>query len=60
MKPKTLKQLDKWIEQHPQTITKGPYKGKTELMSRYDALCQLYGNNNAATILQELSIKQCC
>jgi hypothetical protein len=52
---KTTADLDKWIKEHPKTETKGPYAGSRSLMSRYDALNELVGNDAATWILHDLA-----
>ena len=54
---KTLSDLDKWVKNHPKKITKGPYKGKISLMSRYGALKFLFGENKADSIMHNLMVK---
>src|SRR5271166_64459 len=52
---KTTADLDKWIKEHPKTETKGPYAGSRSLMSRYDALKELVGDDAATWILHDLA-----
>jgi hypothetical protein len=52
---KTTADLDKWIKEHPKTETKGPYAGSRSLMSRYDALNVLVGEDAATWILHDLA-----
>src|SRR5208282_2134770 len=52
---KTTADLDKWIKEHPKTETKGPNAGSRSLMSRYDALNELVGNDAATWILHDLA-----
>ena len=54
---KTLSDLDKWIKNHPEKITKGPHKGEISLMSRYRALKFLFGENKADSIMHNLMVK---
>jgi len=52
---KTTADLDKWIKEHPKTETKGPYAGSRSLMSRYDALKELAGEDAATWILHDMA-----
>ncbi len=52
---KTTGDLDKWIKEHPQTETKGPHAGSRSLLSRYDALKELAGEDAATWILHDLA-----
>jgi hypothetical protein len=55
----TMQDLDRWIERHPQIVEKGPYAGQRELMSRYQALKRIVGENAAIEMLNNLAIEQC-
>jgi len=54
---KTLSDLDKWVKNHPKKITKGPYKRKISLMSRYGALKILFGEDKADSIMHNLMVE---
>jgi len=54
---KSFSDLDKWIKKHPKKFTKGPHKGDVYLMSRYDALKILFGENKADSIMHLLMVK---
>lgn len=55
---KTTADLDNWIKEHPKTETKGPYKGSRSLLSRYDALKELAGDDAATWILHDLATNE--
>ncbi len=52
---KTTADLDAWIKAHPRKITKGPYAGRTEFASRFEALTELVGGDAATWILHDLA-----
>lgn len=52
---RTLGDLDAWIKVHPQRDKHGPF-----LMSRYNALRLIVGENAAIMMLNELAIQTCC
>lgn len=55
----TMQDLDRWIERRPQVVKTGPYAGQRELMSRYQALKSIVGENAAIEMLNNLAIEQC-
>jgi hypothetical protein len=57
---KTLTDIDAWIRKNPRVVANGPYKGQRYLMSRYEALTEIVGENAATMMLNELAIRQCC
>jgi hypothetical protein len=54
---KNMADLDKWVQEHPETIKKGPHKGEKSLMSRYGALKHLVGEQAADRMMQELMVQ---
>ena len=52
---KTTADLDAWIKKNPRKITKGPYAGQMELPSRFEALTEIVGADNATWILHEMA-----
>lgn len=54
---KNTADLDRWVQEHPQTIKKGPHKGEKSLMSRYGALKHLVGEQAADRMMQELMVQ---
>ena len=53
---KTMADLDKYVQENPR-IDKW---GRSYLMSRYEALKELFGENYAINVLNELALQQCC
>ena len=47
--------LDRWIKDNPRVEQKGPYKGEKYLISRYSALVELVGENDATWIMHNLA-----
>jgi hypothetical protein len=55
---KTMADVDEWRKApaNHRTTAKGPYAGEKFIMSRYDALKELFGENSADKMMRELEV----
>lgn len=53
---RTMRDVDQWLNEHPQRYKSGPRKGQMREMSRYDGLCLLFGADRADTIMARLMV----